>query len=142
MSKQSERYVIQRLKKAEKRVKALEKLVDVLEEELNASQDNRLELLNRHFNSPIARTMRREYIYSCIMDDGAGEQDKLFASVKDDSDFPGALKKWAYGVIYGWRHPDTMTAAQFKFEFEKEFRNELTEIFAERMRRFEEQDGE
>lgn len=141
MGKRSEKYVIQSLKKAEKRVKALDRLVDMLNEELATSRDKRLELLNRHFNSPIARAMRRGYIDSCIMGDGTDKHDELLASVKDDS-YSDALKKWAHGVICGWRHPDTMTPAQFKLEFENEFRGELAEIFSERMRRFEERAAE
>lgn len=141
MGKRSEKYVIQRLKKAEKRVKALDRLTDMLNDKFVASRDDYLELLNRHFNSPIARAMRRGYIDSCIMGDGTDEHDELLASVKDDS-YSDALKKWTYGVIYGWQHPDTMTAAQFKLEFENEFHNELAEIFSERMRGFEERAAE
>ena len=141
MGKKSEKYVIQRLKKAEKRIKALGKLVDVLEKDCDEWKDAYCDIVERHFDSPIAREMRREYVDRCIMEDSTAKHDNLLASVKDDS-YCDALRKWSYCVILGWRHPDTMTEAQFKLEFEKEFRNELACIFSERMRELEERESE
>ena len=141
MGKKSEKYVIQRLKKAEKRVKALGKLVDVLEKNCDELKDAYFDIVERHFDSPIAREMRREYVDRCILDERTAKHDDLLASVKDDS-HSDALRKWSHGAILGWRHPDTMTEAQFKLEFEKEFRNELAGIFSERMREFEERESE
>ncbi len=141
MGKQSEKYVIRCLKKAEKRVKALGKLVDVLEKDCDGWKDAYFGIVERHFDSPIAREMRREYVDRRIMDDRTAKHDNLLASVKDDS-YSDALKKWSYCVILGWRHPNTMTEEQFKLEFEKEFRNELAETFSERMRESEKRESE
>lgn len=141
MGKQSEKCVIQRLKKAEKRVKALDKLVDVLEKDCDELKDAYFDIVERHFDSPIAREMRREYVDRCVLDERTAKHGDLLASVKDDS-YSDALRKWSHGVILGWRHPDTMTEAQFKLEFEKEFRNELACIFSERMRELEERESE
>lgn len=137
MGKKSEKYIIQRLKKAEK-------LVDVLEAENRGLEDGKSAYIERFIEAPIAKEMRREYLRSCLLADGTEQHDEVLKHALACGGF-GAFNVWVDEAICEWRHPDDMTGEQFKKAFKEEFMADLMNEYAARKRRFEEraaEDGE